>query len=270
MNTELSTKIADSEDYNIYLATEFINPKAINYVIPAPMTDDKISFIFTKEHALNMDEYKKFLDNSISRFRRSRTYKNYKAYLMNLGMNRCQLLGNITDDMADIEMHHNFLNIFDIAILISQHILNTVGGLTTFDLVELLKQEHRLNNIPIVMLSKTMHQMYHDNNDFYIPLSMTFGMWHELLMKYRYGITLDIAYKVIKYINNCIQNNELNDIQYIMLRDNIKDWGKYNDFNDNYNYFRTDNYNGFVSNSIPVMEADITDKREDTFNRTLS
>ena len=35
-------------------------------------------------------------------------------------------------------MHHNIINIHDIAYIITEHILNTVGKITTFDLVELL------------------------------------------------------------------------------------------------------------------------------------
>ena len=173
---------------------------------------------------------------------------------MSMGLDRCQVIGNIQDGMANIEMHHNFLTIYDITILISQHILNTVGRCTTFDIVALLMQEHRNNNIPIVMLSETVHQLYHDNPDFYIPISMTFGKWWDLLIKYRYGITLDIAYKVVKYIQNCQRNNELNSVEFFKLSDDIKNWGEYNEYNYYNNYCGNIVNYGYGNNSNSKFE----------------
>lgn len=258
---------SSNEPIDVYLAEEFINGNCTINAIISPNAQYALPFYQTRDTLLDVERYKHFLDNAISCFRRSRTYKGYKSYLMLLGMNRCQILGNISDDMAEIEMHHNFLTIFDIAILISQHVINTVGKITTFDLVALLKQEHKLNNIPIVMLSKTAHQIYHDNPDFYIPLSMTFGQWWILLNKYRYGITLDIAYKVVRYINNCQKNNELKDLEYFKLRDNIKNWGYYNEYANN---TVINNYNSNFSNNGYIdcdwVENNVTSREEEQNN----
>lgn len=236
------TKIADSSNINIYLAQEYINTQDPIPTIYFPRCEYPLMFYQTRDTLADIDKYKNFIDNCIHRFRKSRTYKSYKSYLMSMGLDRCQVIGNIQDGMANIEMHHNFLTIYDITILISQHILNTVGRCTTFDIISLLMQEHRNNNIPIVMLSETVHQLYHDTPDFYIPLSMTFGKWWDLLIKYRYGITLDIAYKVIKYIQNCQRNNELNSVDFFKLSDDIKNWGEYNE----YSYYN--NYCGSITN----------------------
>lgn len=225
-----NTKIASNEDINVYLASEYINRNAANPFIIFPTMTEPLCFYSTRESLMDMDKYKNFIDNCIHRFRKSRFYKSYKAYLMSLGLDRCQINGNIQDGMAKIEMHHNFLTIYDITILISQHVLNTVGKCTTFDIVALLKQEHRLNHIPIVMLSETSHQLYHANPDFYIGIDSTFGMWWELLLKYRYGITMDIANKVVKYIRNCQSHNELNILSFYQLSNTILNWGNYNEY----------------------------------------
>ena len=248
------TKIADSKDINIYLAQEYINTQDPIPAIYFPRCEYPLTFYQTRDTLADMDRYKAFIDNCTHRFRKSRTYKSYKSYLMSMGLDRCQVIGNIQDGMANIEMHHNFLTIYDITILISQHILNTVGRCTTFDIVELLMQEHRNNNIPIVMLSETVHQLYHDNPDFYIPISMTFGKWWDLLIKYRYGITLDIAYKVVKYIQNCQRNNELNSVEFFKLSDDIKNWGEYNEYNYYNNYCGNIVNYGYGNNSNSKFE----------------
>lgn len=223
------SKIADMSDFNVYLAKEFIKANDENPSIYFQNSDGPLSFYYTRESLNDIDKYKAFISNCINRFRSSRTYKGYKSHLMMMGLNRSQILGNIEDGMAKIEMHHNFLTIYDITILISQHVLNTVGRCTSFDIVSLLAQEHKLNNIPIVMLDETSHQLYHSTPDMYIPVSMTFGKWWELLLKYRYGITLDIAYKVIRYINSCNNNNELTQLEFYNLRSSILSWGEYNE-----------------------------------------
>lgn len=248
------TKIADSKDINIYLAQEYINTQDPIPAIYFPRCEYPLTFYQTRDTLADMDKYKAFIDNCTHRFRKSRTYKSYKSYLISMGLDRCQVIGNIQDGMANIEMHHNFLTIYDITILISQHILNTVGRCTTFDIVALLMQEHRNNNIPIVMLSETVHQLYHDNPDFYIPISMTFGKWWDLLIKYRYGITLDIAYKVVKYIQNCQRNNELNSVEFFKLSDDIKNWGEYNEYNYYNNYCGNIVNYGYGNNSNSKFE----------------
>lgn len=260
-------KIADKKDANVYLAAEYINNNDDIPVMWFPSADTYLPFYQTRDSLSDMDKYKSFIDNCIKRFRKSRTYKSYKAYLMSIGMDRCQVNGNIQDGMANIEMHHNFLTIYDITILISQHLLNTVGRCTTFDVIALLGQEHRNNNIPIVMLSETAHQLYHDNPDFYIPISMTFGKWWDLLVKYRYGITMDIAYKVVNYIRKCQQNNELTDLAFYKLANDVQNAGYYNEYScyNNYcgnlvGYGSGTNHNyQYVPYALPGQVPQITD-----------
>ncbi len=206
-----------------------------NPTLSSPNSEYCIQFRQTKETFIDIELYKDFLDNAISRFRHSRTYKNYKSYLIDLGLNKCQLLPNINTEMnVSIEMHHNFLTIYDIALMICEHVLNTVGSITTFELVMLLKQEHKENRIPIVMLSKTAHQMFH-NNEMVIPAQACFGFWSELLLKYYRGITKDIANKVILFLNKSLEI-EKNDIQYnntlLKLRDHVIGWSNYNEYAD--------------------------------------
>ena len=194
-----------------------------------------LQFYATEETFVDIEYYKRFLENAISRFRTSRTYKNYKGYLMSLGMNRCQILGNIDENMADLEMHHNFLTIFDIALMITEHTIKTKGYISTFDLVMLLKQEHKENRIPLVMLTKTVHQLYHANEDFIIPAQYCFGYWQELLVKYNKGITRDIAYKCLNFIQKSMEIEQIgsnyqlaNNI--LQLRKNIIDWSYLNEY----------------------------------------
>ena len=133
--------------------------------------------------------------------------------------------------MVDLEMHHAILTIFDIALIITEHVLNTTGYITTFDLIHILKWVHKNNMVGIVMLSKTAHQLYHNTNEFFIHPSMVFGKWWEFLSEFRYGITIDVANKLIWYLNTAIEKGQSDDGGLLNLREHIKDWSVYNDIN---------------------------------------
>lgn len=214
------------ENYNqagIYCEDEYFNP-----TISSPNSPYELPFYQTRDTLLDVEVYKRFLDNAISRFRHSRTYKGYKGYLYELGLDRCQFLSNITSEMASLEMHHHFLTIFDIALIITEHTLATKGYISTFDLVQLLKEEHINNRVGLVMLNKTAHQLYHANPDFFIHSDMLIGNWWEFLERYNLGITQDIAFKVLFYMKRCIEEGCSNDAEFLALHDKILDWSVQN------------------------------------------
>lgn len=186
-------------EYNEY--PEIISYDDHNPTLRSPYSEFDLPFYQTRETLMDVDTYRNFLKNCEMRFRARPEYKAYKAYLIEyLRIDRCQIFGNITIDDADIELHHNVLGLFDICLLISSHIVNTVGVITTFDLIQLLILEHYENRVGVTFLSKTAHQKFTNQPDAYIPPQQTFGKWWELLTKYKYGITFNLAKKVVEYL----------------------------------------------------------------------
>lgn len=212
----MNTDIIINPQYNQY--PEIITINEHNPTVSSPYAETDLPFYQNKDTIFDVDHFRYFLKNSEMRFRQSREYKAYKSYLIEyLGIDRCQILGNVTNEDAEIELHHNVLGLFDIALMITLHTINTVGIITSFDLIELLIQEHFQNNVGITFLSKTMHQVFTNDPNAYIPPEMTFGAWWNLLYKYKYGITFEIANKVLKYIKKyqeripCSLNPEIQD-----------------------------------------------------------
>ena len=76
------------------------------------------------------------------------------------------------------------------------------------------------------------------------------------MIKYRFGITLDIAYKVINYIKNCQRNNELNTLEFYKLENTIQSWGEYNEYyisnsiDSNGNYSYNHNFGGYIDSNV--------------------
>lgn len=209
-----------------------------NPTLRSPNAIVECQFAQTEDSFMDVDLYKDFITNCMSRFRHSVTYRHYKSYLYDIGLNKCQLLGNIDSEMATIEMHHNFLNLFDITLLITEHWLKTYGQVTTFDVVQELKEEHKNNEIPIVMLSETAHELYHNGDGIVLPARMCFGYWYDLLKRYHRGITVNIAQKIIFFTQTSIEfeqkNNYVNDYTSSLLdvREHVKGWSEYNEYAD--------------------------------------
>lgn len=213
--------------YNNY--PDIIQYDNINPVVRSPYATSDLYFYQTRETFQDVDVLRSFLRNAESRFRASREYKAYKSYLIEvLGIDRCQYFGNVTVEDADIELHHNVIGLFDICLLITLHVINTIGIISTFDLVQLLIQEHKANRVGVTFLSKTAHQQFTNDPNAYIPPEMTFGRWWELLSRYRYGITYDLANKVINYIKKS-QNNTNISIN-LQLQDQILSYAYFNEY----------------------------------------
>ena len=214
-----------------------------------------LPFYQTKETLCDPEVYRNFIKNAEARFRRSKEYTAYKAYLMGLGFDHCQIMGNIESDQGvDIELHHNVLTLFDIFILICEHVLNTYGKISSFDLIQLVINEHFANRVGCCFLSTTAHQMFTDDSEAYIPPDMTFGKWWELLAKYRYGITFDIANKINKYIGKF--QNQLPTSVRIIPQEQILNFAYYNEYGTSIDKINIEPYKNIECNQIEQLKLE--------------
>ena len=214
------------EEYNPYPdILSFV--ESGNVYLHSPNAEYDIPFAMNKDSIMDIDILRNFLKNAEYRFRSSREYKAYKDHLMRLGLTNSSVHSNLNSEMCSIEMHHCILSLFDIALMITWHMVNTVGHITSFDLVQLLILEHRQNNIPVIMLDETSHQMYHSEFDAYFPPEMIFGKWLNLLARYSNGITIDIAKKIIFYIQKYYNNT---NPMCIELRNSVLSYANYNEY----------------------------------------
>lgn len=215
-----------------------------NPTIITPNAEDSISLRKTMQDLMDPDLMVKFIRNAVKLFRGTEYYKLYKAHLITLGLDRCQVLGNLpvdTDDkdtLVTIEMNHCIITVFDIAFIICDTILKTYGSITTFELVNLLIKEHAEHRVPLVMMCKSVHQAYHADPLFFVPPSMVFGKWWELIDRYKLGITPDIASKIVYYCKKCNEVGTVSDNGLLQLANDVQEWGNYNygyiDLNLNY------------------------------------
>lgn len=213
---------------NSFPGIELLNNNG-NPTLTSPNSPFQISLYQTRESLMDVETYRNFLNSIITRFRKGIFYTPYKSHLMKYGLDRSLLSGNLTNDMCEIEMHHYPLTIFDDALIITEHILNTRGYVTSYEVIKILKQEHRNNRIPVTFITVTEHQLYHNTDDIHIGLNMVVGKWWEFLSYYSSGVTLDIALKLLSIIDKDIQFRGSNDNKMLEIRQKILNWSGLND-----------------------------------------
>lgn len=208
------------EDISSYLSD------GANPTLRSPNSSYELPLLQTKDSLNDIDFYSQFIHNTVSQFRKMTIYKKYKSYLMSLGLDHCQYLHNINSDMATLEMNHCILTIFDVALMISEHMINTIGYTCSFSILSELRKVHTKNLVPLVIMTKTVHQLYHNEDSFYTHPNQVFGKWVELLQTYNKGITPEICVKILYYIRTANENSSSSDNNLLAVADTIKNWSE--------------------------------------------
>lgn len=165
-------------------------------------TDDLVEFYVRPSILKNYDDYERFIKGCEHCVRKDDRYIAYLAKLKSNGLDRCAVLGNIkNDDKVSLEMHHGpIFNLFDICDIVARHLINSGReDLTTFDVGDIVLEEHENDNIMIVMLSKTPHKGGHFN--MFIDIKSTFGRIDRFIDRYQSSMVSEHWDFVFRYID---------------------------------------------------------------------
>lgn len=162
-----------------------------------------------KEYFKDLENFVNFVKAVERIFRSSDQYKKYVHYIkFQVGMKRCQLHNNIEEaehcsEKLKLEMHHGpVFTLFDIVSIIVDDQLKRGERLTTFKVADLVAEEHFNNNVQVVVLCKTCHEMVH-NDQAMLHYKQAFGNLENFLKKYKLGITRELFIKMKDYIDEC-------------------------------------------------------------------
>lgn len=185
-----------------------------------------ISFYKSKEQLKSVESFVAFVKACEKAVRKSKEYKAFKAQLMDIGLNKCQILGHIEadeDGAVTIEMHHGpILTLFDYCAIITDYLINTDQKVNTFRVARIVLDEHFNGNIQTVMLSKTVHQLV-DSGEMFINFNQAIGNLNEFINKYREGLNDERIDKINRYIE--LSNNyDTYDNGLLDLKNTITNW----------------------------------------------
>jgi len=140
----------------------------------------------------------KYIEKEI---RNSYEYKSYIKYLKDeLDLTRCSLLPNMDSRVlpVNLEFHHFPFTLYDITETIGKSVINNLtegDSVSCLDIAEKVVEEHFHNNIGLVPLTETLHEMAH-NNAITIPLNNVNGDYKKYIEKYKNNIAPESLDKV--------------------------------------------------------------------------
>lgn len=186
--------------------------------ITNPTVDSKnasyaLEFEKDRDYFMILENFVSFVKAVERIFRSSVQYKKYVHYIkFVVGMKRCQIHANIeesdeTGEKLALEMHHGpIFTLFDIVSIIVDDQLKRGNRITTFGIADLVAQEHFDNNVQVVMLCKTCHELVH-TGDVTLHYNQAFGDLEKFLKKYKAGLSPELFAKLKRYIEMCKEND---------------------------------------------------------------
>jgi hypothetical protein len=209
---------------------EYKKPKK-NPTVDSETSRYELPFYKDVEYLSTLDNFVSFIKAVEQTVRRSKEYKRYIKYIRtDIGLNFCGVLSNIQIDdekaLTKLEMHHGpILTLFDYASIITDYMITKNERITTFSVADRLLEEHFNNNIQVVMLSETVHEMAHTGAVF-LNINHAFGNLDAFLKKYRDGVSDEQISRINKYLDTC-RKYESFDKHALDLSDTVKSWNIY-------------------------------------------
>lgn len=115
-------------------------------------------------------------------------YGDYIKFLKdNVGLDSCIFFSKVTSKNTkhvSLEMHHEPLTLYDIAEVVLTKFIEEGEEINTLLIAAEVVEAHYANLVGLVPLSKTCHEMIHNSDKLYVPLTMVYGNYREFLEKY--------------------------------------------------------------------------------------
>ena len=182
-------------------SVEFLNDEYLTVTSDHDLAD--IQFRKDAKCFVNLETYIRFIKGIERVVRKSPYYDYYVGELKSIGLDRCQILGNIDDNdgEVDIEMHHGpLLTLFDYCAIVLDYHLNRGDAITSFSIADEVIDEHYAGHVQTVMLAKTPHQLI-DTGSMFISFDQAFGNLNAFLEKYRDGLSVEYINTINRFID---------------------------------------------------------------------
>ena len=149
--------------------------------------------------------------------RSSFEYKNYINYLkQELDLTSCPLMPgiDIKTDPVSLEFHHYPINLYDITLTVASALIamSENSNISGFEIAEQVMKEHYENNIGLIPLTTTLHEMAHTNS-ILIPLECVNGNYLNFYNKYKEFMPLEVIERIEDNLSKSSATNikQLND-----------------------------------------------------------
>lgn len=170
------------------------------------VNNDKLGLAF-RVNAFNDDrEYVAFIKTCVRQIRSSPEYSNFISYLRtSLDVNTCVVLNKLSTANVKIELHHHCFTLFEITECIICYLLDKKMPFNTFLVSYLVMQEHYANNVGLVPLSSSIHELVH-NGGLFIHKDLVVGNHQQFYEDYKPYMPKELKEKYKSWITDSENN----------------------------------------------------------------
>ena len=159
----------------------------MNDLIEVVVMDEPQEMEYTCNYKNSRDKDK--LIKRIERYiRSSMEYRDYVAFLReNIGMDACAFFSNINKSNGKhvrIEVHHEPLRLYDLVAIVLEKYEQQAIPLNDLMISEEVMKIHYKNQVGLIPLSKTIHQVIHNSDKLVIPAYMIYGDYNQFVKEY--------------------------------------------------------------------------------------
>ncbi len=136
---------------------------------------------------------RKLIEQVKKAIRSSMEYRDYVQYLKeNVDMDSCAFFKNVTSNAKEnnenkkvkIEIHHEPFTLEDYVSVVLDKYIEEGQEIDALDIAEEVMELHYNNEVGLIPLSKTIHQIVHNTGKVPIPLYMCYGNYTQFLQDY--------------------------------------------------------------------------------------
>ncbi len=147
----------------------------------------------------------KFIKRVETLVRTSMEYRDYINFLKDyVNMKHCAFFNNIENSQGNkvrIEIHHEPLTLFDIVQTVLNKHLDEGIPINDLFIADEVMELHYKNQVGLIPLSKSVHQIVHNGTDIIIPLNMVYGEYTKFIEEYNDYLDESVVSKLERKIN---------------------------------------------------------------------
>lgn len=136
----------------------------------------------------NSKDKTKFIKRCERLIRSSMEYRDYISYLKEyVDMNHCAFFNNVENGNGSrvrIEIHHEPFTLYDITNVVVNRFQKDGIPLNDFFIADEVMKLHYQNEVGLIPLSKSLHQMVHFSDNIVIPFNLIYGNYRKFIEDY--------------------------------------------------------------------------------------
>lgn len=180
---------------------------------------EEMQYSVILKNAKDKDKFIKRVERNV---RSSMEYKDYIAFLKeNVDMSKCAFFNAVNNESSShirIEIHHAPFTLYDYVKAVVERYESEGLPLNELLIADEVMELHYNNEVGLIPLSKTIHEIVHNSDKIIVPLTMIYGNYKAFLEKDEYAGLEEIDFLYEKLEREIARTKSINSESFDFLK----------------------------------------------------